>query len=252
MTAWFEGPQAVFDTETTGVSTAYDRIVTACSIKGGKGIQPITTNLLLDPEIEIPAGATRIHGITTQQARADGVPAADGIEVIASTLAGYMAQGIPVVGFNIVYDLSILHAECVRHNLRTLPERLGHPVAPVICARVLDKHVSYRKGARKLTDCAVHYGIALSAADAHGAEADARAAGSIVWAIAHQYPTLAGLSLDELHHAQIGWCAEQSASLEAYFRKTKPEASVNGEWPVQSLPAGWDPAAVPDAVAVAS
>jgi DNA polymerase-3 subunit epsilon len=251
MTAWFEGPQAVFDSETTGVSTAHDRIVTACIIKGGKGVQSVVTNLLLDPGIEIPAGASRIHGITTAKARADGVPTADGIEAIASTLAGYMAQGIPVVGFNVVYDLSILHAECVRHNLRTLEERLGGQVAPVICARVLDKHVSYRKGSRKLVDCAAHYGIALTAEDAHGAEADARAAGSIVWAIAHQYPTIAGLSLEELHRNQVAWCAEQSASLEAYFRRKDPRATVCGEWPVQSLPAGWDPAAVP-AVAVAS
>jgi len=243
---------ALFDSETTGVSVSADRIVSACIIRGGKGVQPAVTNLLLDPGIPIPAGATRIHGITTQQARADGIPARSGIEQIAFTLAGYMTQGIPVVGFNVVYDLSILHAECVRRGVKTLTDRLGGHVAPVICARVLDKHVSYRKGSRKLVDVAAHYGIRLSEQDAHGAEADARAAGNIAWAIAKSNSKIAGRALAQLHNDQVGWCAEQSASLEAYFRHKDPEAVVNGEWPVQSLPADWDPEALPAIKAMAS
>jgi DNA polymerase III subunit epsilon len=245
MTGWHEGPQAVFDLETTGIDVAHDRIVTACIIKGGKGVQPVVTNLLLDPGIEIPIGASNIHGITTAKARADGMLAGDGVDEIAFILASYIEQGIPVVGFNVVYDLSLLHAECLRHGVKTLDQRLGHPVAPVICARVLDKHLSRRKGPRKLIDVAAHYDIRLSAEDAHGAEADARAAGSIAWAIAIRNPKIAERTLAQLHQDQIGWCAEQSASLQAYFQKTKPDAFVNPEWPVQALPPNWSPDDLP-------
>lgn len=45
-----------------------------------------------------------------------------------------------------------------------------------------------------------------------------------------------------------------AAEFQTYLRTKKGEkdATVNGEWPVQSLPVGWDPAAVPAAMAVAS
>jgi DNA polymerase III subunit epsilon len=245
VTGWHLGPMALFDSESTGIDVHHDRIVTGSIIRGGRGVQPTVTNLLLDPGIPIPEAASRIHGVTTEQARAEGLRAGDGVDEIAFLLAGYLKQNIPVVGFNIVYDLSLLHAECVRHGVKTLTERLGYPVGPVICARVLDKHVSWRKGPRKLIDVAAQYGISLSEKDAHGAEADARAAGNIAWAIAVANPKIAERTLMELHHDQIGWCAEQCASLQEYFRRKDPSAVVNGEWPVQSLPPGWDPAAVP-------
>ena len=62
------------------------------------------------------------------------------------------------------------------------------------------------------------------------------------------------IPLGELHEKQARWRDAWAVEFQEYLRTKKGEAGalVNGEWPVQSLPAGWDPAAVPDAVAVAS
>ena len=39
-----------------------------------------------------------------------------------------------------------------------------------------------------------------------------------------------------LHGAQIGWAAEQAASLQEYFRRKDPAAVVDGTWPVHPRP----------------
>ncbi|MFY9678088.1 MAG: 3'-5' exonuclease, partial [Glutamicibacter protophormiae] len=36
-----------------------------------------------------------------------------------------------------------------------------------------------------------------------------------------------------LHGWQIGWAREQAESFQAYLRKTKPEAVVDGAWPIK-------------------
>ena len=50
---------------------------------------------------------------------------ADALAEIADILASALAAGVPVVGFNVQYDLSILEAELARNGLPTLAERLA-------------------------------------------------------------------------------------------------------------------------------
>ena len=40
-------------------------------------------------------------------------------------------------------------------------------------------------------------------------------------------------TLDELQANQAAWAAERAESLQAYFRRTKPDAVVDGSWPVR-------------------
>jgi len=95
----------VFDTETTGVDVNLDRIVTAtvAFIDPGKPVDPSTW--LIDPGIPIPAGATAVHGISTEQARADGQPPSEVIPLIAQRLEWAACEGIPVVAFNASFAL---------------------------------------------------------------------------------------------------------------------------------------------------
>ena len=68
---WHDGPLVGFDTETTGVDVATDRIVTAAVVtRDATGTRARTW--LIDPGVPIPPAATAVHGITTEQARTEG------------------------------------------------------------------------------------------------------------------------------------------------------------------------------------
>lgn len=226
-------PVAAFDTETTGTDVDEARIVSACLVLlDEKGLPVATNTWLLDPGIEIPEDSTAIHGITTEHARTRGVSAPLGLESILGALAGYQA---PLVVYNAPFDLTILDRELRRHGLGPLPER-----SPIIDPLVIDKHVDrFRRGSRKLADVCALRGIPLGA-DAHGAEADAIAAGRLAqWMLAQavlRVPLEQGVTLDAIHASQVGWFAEQRRSFADYLeRKGDPahervRASV--DWPL--------------------
>lgn len=235
---WHFGPMAPFDLETTGTDVNEARIVTACVGRvDGSSRTKTTRNWLINPGVPIPAEAAAIHGITDEHvkdAAAPG-PAVDGIAV---ELVAAMLDGIPVVGFNLSYDFSLLAAELRRHGLPSLQQRLNRPIGPVVDGLVLDKHVDrYRRGSRKLVDVARHYGIDLAAEDAHGAEADALAAARVVWRIVNQHPLTLQVPLADLHRAQIVWADEQAASFRAYRQgRGEPWEDIDGTWPCKTAP----------------
>jgi DNA polymerase-3 subunit epsilon len=242
MNTWHQGRLLAFDLETTAPDPDVARIVTATLIELDGRATPVTHEWLADPGVPIPAGASAIHGITTQRAQADGADPDVVVFELLSILAPDMGHGVPVVAFNAAYDLTVLDRECRRHGIDTLTTRLGD-VAPVVDPHVIDKQVDkYRKGKRTLGVTCAHYGIDLR--NAHDATADALGAARLAWKLAHQYPVLQ-VPLDELHAQQVGWRAEQAAGLQKHFRKKDPAAVVCGDWPVQQLPDGWDPAAHP-------
>lgn len=261
MTPWHLARMCAFDLETTGVDVESDRIVTAAviGVGGGHGTEPRTW--LADPGVEIPEGAAKVHGITTDVARAKGRPAADVVEEITAALADSLVPGVALVGHNVGgYDLTLLDRECRRHGLKTLSER--HPdglIWPVLDTSALDKQVlpfrrrvSKTQGARQLITLASVYGLRWDEDEAHGCEYDALQAARVAWRIgqlAHtpreQWPDhirsertalfhqLADLDLEALHHRQIAWAKSQAAGLEKHFRKSDPTAVVDGSWPLR-------------------
>ncbi|MGG5257490.1 exonuclease domain-containing protein [Phycicoccus avicenniae] len=249
--SWHTGPLALFDLETTGVDPHRDRIVTAAVITAGGGRPTQNREWLVNPGIDIPEGAAAIHGITTDLAQSDGTDARDGVWEIADTLLACInAGGRPVVGHNITYDLTMLFAECVRHGHDSYAEQLTR-VRPVIDTFVLDKWADkFRKGSRKLVDVARHYGVELSEIDAHGAAADALAAGRVAWHIAQRYP---GAQMDplELHDFLVEEKRYQAESFGKYLVKQGKVDDVAREWPIQPFPAGWSPEQLPAERAVA-
>lgn len=224
-TPWWDGPLVGFDLETTGPDPETAQIVTACVVEtlARGGTDSLTW--LADPGVEISEGAVAVHGITTEQARAEGRPARDVIGEILDELRRLTAEyGRPLVAFNAVFDFTVLDREARRHGLTPLdPE-------PVIDPFVLDKQADrYRRGSRKLVDVARHYGVDLT--DAHTADADALAAVQVARAIGRQHQPPA--DAHHLHLGQIHWRREQCESLQDFLRRTKDQkAIVDPTWPV--------------------
>lgn len=231
--SWLDGPLLGFDTETTGISPAHDRIVTAALItRTGEAV--VERTWLINPGVPIPERATEVHGISTEMAQRDGVAPTDALAEIANALAAALAAGIPVVGFNVQYDLSILEAELARHGLPTLTDRLPGGIRPIVDPLVLDRHLDrWRRGARKLVDMCATYGVAVEADNLHAADADVLATLDLVHAIAARYPTVAEVDLDQLHDQQVSahhsWATEFSAWL---MSKGRTEDLPSPLWPV--------------------
>ncbi|MCY0960816.1 exonuclease domain-containing protein [Streptomyces sp. H27-H5] len=227
--SWHLGRLAGFDLETTGVDVETDRIVTACVVQCGGGQPTASASWMADPGIEIPEGASNVHGITTERARAEGKPAAEVVADVLAALGQVIAAGIPIVAMNARYDLTLLDREARRHGLTPLPA--AHVVDPL----VLDKHLDrFREGSRTLTALCDHYDVRLDGA--HSADADAVAACRLAWRMGSTRSDLAALPLDTLHSQQAAWAAEQATSLADYFRRTPGKEhqadGVRSEWPL--------------------
>lgn len=236
MTGWADGPLSAFDLETTGVNVETARIVTACvaTVNGGPAD---LTRWLADPGVEIPAEAAAIHGITTEHARQHGQPAVQVVVEVEAALAVAWAAGLPVVGFNICYDLTVLDRELRRHHGRSLTVA-GPVIDPLVIDRRYDR---YRRGSRKLDAMCAHYGVTQDGP--HTAEGDAVAAARLAWKQARTYPELAAMSLAQLTAAQAGWHAAWAVGFRQYLiGQGRTDDLPDEAWPVRgrSVDDGWD------------
>lgn len=220
----------VFDTETTGIDPANDRIVTAfVGILDANGDVERGTDWLADPGVEIPERATEVHGISTQMAQQEGEPAAEVTAKIANSLAWVARHNLPLVVFNAPYDLTLLAAECRRHGVE-MPMLGEQVVDPLIIDRQVDR---FRKGKRTLSDCASVYGVELL--DAHDAGADAIASGHLAQAMVQRYPDQLDVPLAQLHQQQASWADAQASDFEDYMRRQRdPNFTADRGWPLRT------------------
>jgi len=203
--SWADGRILALDLETTDVDPRRDRVVTAAVVivtPGSPGARPevVTRTWLADPGVEIPAEATAIHGISTEQARREGRPAAEVVGEVAGVLAEVWTPTTPLCAFNAAFDLTMLDAELRRHHGRGL--ELGGPVVDPWC---IDRHVDpHRAGKRTLTAVCEHYRVRLEGA--HTSAGDAIAAARLAWRLARVYPDAVGLVAPQvLHDHQADW-----------------------------------------------
>ena len=233
--SWHHRRLAAFDLETTGIDSESDRIVTAAVSVVGDGHPPVFHAWLLDPGIPIPPGASAVHGITTERARAEGRQPPEAIEEIVATLAEQLLTGVPVVAFNARFDLTCLDREARRHGIRPLAERVGAEGMLVVDPYVLDKQVDrFRKGKRTLGAVCAPYNVPLD--DAHDSHADALAAARVAWRLGQAFAELRELDLPTLHAQQVAWAAEQAASFEDWLRRQGRDERIEGAWPIVPLP----------------
>ncbi len=130
-----------FDTETTGIPrnwrapvtdlTNWPRIVQLAWLECDEdGAVVREASVLVKPDgFSIPAEATRVHGITTDQATTQGVPLSEALTAFSAATA---VRSIGVA-HNISFDESVLGAEFIR-------TRLANPLSRLI--RVCTKEVS--------------------------------------------------------------------------------------------------------------
>ncbi len=229
------------DTETTGVSVESDRIVTACASIVENGASVFRRSWLVAVDVDIPEGATAVHGISTEKARAEGAPATNVIPAIAGAVQYAVAHRMPVAVYNAPFDLTILDRELFRWSGETLDQFCGGPVGPIIDPLCVDKAVDrYRPGSRKLTDTCALFGVPLGD-DAHDADADVDATAGLLhrmWLrsqasddelfrlygdrkfprnLVRDWRALGRMTVGELHNSQIGWYREQSESFRQYL-----------------------------------
>lgn len=225
---WHRGPLIAFDLETTGTSPAHDRVVTAAVLH----IHPAEGRVqhyewLLNPGIPIPEPATAVHGITTEYAATHGRAPAGALLEIAAHIGDAAHTRTPLVAYNAPFDLTMLRAECARHDAIT--PAIGPVIDPLVLDRGLDK---YRPGTRRLAATAAHYGITLGETEAHGAGADALAAARVAWKLAEQHPELAHATVDELHEQQARWHAVWAEQFEIWLAQQPDREAM-------AVPRGW-------------
>ncbi|MCL1854603.1 MAG: PolC-type DNA polymerase III [Clostridia bacterium] len=155
----FSSPIVVLDFETTGLSTAVDRIVEigAVKLQGGQVVDELS--MLCNPGIPMPAKASKVNGITDLMLRGKESPS----EAVAKLLA--FIGDCPVAAHNAPFDMGMLQAECKRMK------RYFHPAVLdtlVMARRMFPKMHSHRLGAI----CRV---LGVSQKNAHRAVHDAAA-----------------------------------------------------------------------------
>ncbi|MFB9566581.1 exonuclease domain-containing protein [Saccharopolyspora hordei] len=222
--SWADGPLLAFDLETTGTDTVHDRIVTAAVVAIVPGQAPRVRTWLADPGVEIPDGAARVHGITTDHARRHGRDAAEVVADVAEALGESWCASTPLCVFNAPFDLSLLQAELRRHHDRDLDL-----AGPVVDPRCLDKHLDrYRRGKRTLADLCAHYRVRHDAA--HEAAGDALACARLAWRLAKAHPAAIGTRpLAELHRDQVAWHRDQQLALADHLERLAGRATDAAE-----------------------
>ena len=226
MSSWHEGPLAGLDFETTGTDPEQARIVTACAAMDLPGEEPHVVTWLADPGVPIPDEAVAVHGITTDRARADGVPEQRATAEILTALGGSFGA-MPLVIYNAPYDATLLDRAARRHGLDASDALDRDFIDPLVLDKALDK---YRRGSRRLPDVCRHYGIALD--NAHDATADTLAAIALARELGRRYPQIARMGWQQLREFQAAAKAEQSASLQEYLRRQGSREFVDPSWPV--------------------
>lgn len=235
-----DAPERIFviDTETSGTDIENDRIVTCYAmIQNIKGEVEWEHNWIIDPGVEIPTGASDVHGMTTEWVQQNGrKDVKKAIQEIYLTLKEMVEKGIPIVAFNLPFDAGLIDREVRRHGNPNGLDKLAEN-AIFFDPFVADKQVDpYRKGKRKLVNVAQHYGIEVDESKTHAADYDVYLTGKVAWRILQ---TKIKKPLKDLQAELAQWKASQAASLEKFFKDSGKLSSkgtpikVSGEFPFE-------------------
>ena len=228
MSGW-PGPLVGFDTETTGVDPANDRVVTAALVER-RGTQTRQRTWLADPGIAIPERASAVHGITTEQARAAGRPRREVVGEVLDLLEKAARRGVPIVIYNARFDYPLVEHEATRLGLTPLSERLGGDpliVDPLVIDRWKDP---YRKGKRTLGALAQTFGVSTTDR-LHDAAEDVGQTLAVLDALAQRHPDLASAAPDELMEAQARAHREWAEGFNAWLSRNGRTPDIGVTWP---------------------
>jgi DNA polymerase-3 subunit epsilon len=228
---WTDGTLVSFDLETTGVDTETARIVTASVvvIEGATGKYE-THEWLVNPGVDIPDEAAKVHGITTEHAREHGEEPHVALHAIVGAINHQCQRGAALIIYNAAYDLTLLDREMRRHHgVSAVGEHTPKIVDPLVLDRHLDR---YRKGKRTLAVVSAHYGVPISEADAHGSTADALCAARVAWTIGRRFPVECA-DLSAMQEMQRRAHREWADHLGEYLTKQGKPDDVDRAWPIR-------------------
>ena len=218
----------IFDTETSGIDVFNDRIVQLfIGIADENGDLIEKYEWLIDPGIEVPEGASDVHGFTTEYLRENGRNPQTALREAAGVFAEY--SDIPWVAFNVNFDLSILYAEFTRHGIVSgwAETVLDAWDVQLIDGLVIDRAKDrYRKGKRKLGNMADTYGITYDPDALHDAGADVELTAKVTRAIVNKYGIPGNAEQALMYRA---W----AENLESFLQRSDPSATVDKHWPIK-------------------
>jgi len=207
-----DAPVCVLDFETTGVAGDAAAVeVALVRFEGGKVVGELSSRI--NPGKPIPPEASAVHGITD----ADVVNAPALCDFFVEQRAQGLLCGAQPAAYNAPFDHRFVPWQVIAHILA--PEWPW--LDPLVMVRAVDRYVRGQGRHRLSTSCARH-GIPLEGA--HGALADARAAGELLHKL---YPSCfgygkeapAGLQLGQLLEWTLKQRAVQWSGLESYFAR---------------------------------
>ncbi|MFD9885888.1 hypothetical protein ACFWZT_31035 [Streptomyces alboflavus] len=215
------------DIATTGNRYTIDRILGA-SVHTTAGT---SQDWLIDPGPEqLSVAPDKHHGITLQQARADGRDAAQALDELATVLASHMATPAPLVAWHAPIVLTTLETELLRHELRSLSDRVPNGLQPICDPLVLDRHAApCRFGRRSLEDVTEWYGVAHDC-PSHPSH-DAKASLIVAYNVGACYPSIGRLSSSSLHKKQVHWHEKQMQEAKIRY----PSGDWNRLWPIAAV-----------------
>lgn len=168
----------VFDTETTGTNTddtsrPLDKIIQigAIQIKNGKIDEKSGYNQLINPEMHIPEGASKVHGIYDEDL--NDAPVME--QVLKPFVNNYLNKknGI-IVAYNSQFDITMLNNAIKEHNSYSAdhlkPKRYFKVLDPFLLIQRIHPYV----GASKRLSSQYRYLFARNMENAHDAFADVK------------------------------------------------------------------------------
>ena len=165
-------PLVFFDLETTGVNIGTDRIVEISILKVYPNGNKESKTWLVNPEIEIPAESTAVHGITNEKVVTEPT-----FKELANKV-NEMIAGADLAGFNSNrFDIPLLAEELLRAGIDfDMSER-----------KAIDVQVIFHKKEQRTLSAGYQFYCGKELEDAHSAEADTLATYEILKAQLDKY-----------------------------------------------------------------
>ncbi|MFD2568171.1 exonuclease domain-containing protein [Pseudotenacibaculum haliotis] len=165
-------PLVFFDLETTGVNIGTDRIVEISILKIFPNGTQESKTWLVNPEIEIPAEATAVHGITNEKVVTEPT-----FKELAHTVNTMIADS-DLAGFNSNrFDIPLLAEELLRAGIDF----------DMNTRKAIDVQVIFHKKEQRTLSAGYKFYCGKDLEDAHSAEADTNATYEILKAQLDKY-----------------------------------------------------------------
>jgi DNA polymerase-3 subunit epsilon len=170
-----ERPLVFFDLETTGVNIGTDRIVEISILKVHPNGNKESYTWLVNPEIEIPAEATAVHGITNEKVVTEPT-----FNELAAKVSDLIAD-CDLAGFNSNrFDIPLLAEELMRAGIDFDMDN----------RKAVDVQVIYHKKEKRNLSAGYQFYCGKELEGAHSAEADTLATYEILNAQVEMYEDL--------------------------------------------------------------